>query len=358
MKQVNKTLSRILYAVLFFIIICFFSTQAFASADNSLSFLKIDGVDLSPKFKYNRLKYTGTLNSNDTKVDVKTKTSNKRAKVISISGNTNLKDGLNNIKIVVQAQNKKKATYQIALTKISITDNNDNISDNEETEQPDVLNDSVDNDNNDNIDNDLMTADKNTKEKKKSKKEQIKKLKKELENANSAYETLNKKYTDILKDNRSLQFKNNIFIVLSILFFCLLLISLFIAVIKNNTKKYLDKEFQDFNKNKDSDSVKKNNVNDVMNEIYNIENSDSSEYGRFSNQINISDDNPIDIKIKSSNKILKEADDFENEFNLYFDNMKNPYNKAENIEEAKNNNIETKEDTDKKDSFTFDIIDL
>ena len=74
MKPMDKALSTILYAVLFFIIIHSFSIQTFASADNSLSSLKIDGVDLSPKFKYNRLKYTGTLNSNETKVNVKTKT--------------------------------------------------------------------------------------------------------------------------------------------------------------------------------------------------------------------------------------------------------------------------------------------
>lgn len=356
MKQVNKTLSTILYVILFFIIICSFNIQAFASADNSLSFLKIDGVDLSPKFKYNRLKYTGTLNSNDTKVNIKTKTSNRRAKVISISGNTNLKDGLNKIKIVVQAQNKRKAIYEIALTKIPITDSNDNISDNnEETEQPDVLNDSVDNNDN-NVDNDLITADKNTKEKTKSKKEQIAELEKELENANTAYETLNTKYTDILKDNKDLQFKNNIFTILSILFFCLLLISLFIAVIKNNTKKYLDKEFQDFNKSKDSGN--KLNVNEVLNEIYEIGNSDNSEYGRFTNKISIADDIQIDIKNKSSNKTPKEAYNFENKVDLYFDNMKDPYNKAENTEEVKNNNSETEEKTGKKDSFTFDIIDL
>lgn len=317
MKPMDKALSTILYAVLFFIIIHSFSIQTFASADNSLSSLKIDGVDLSPKFKYNRLKYTGTLNSNETKVNVKTKTSNRRAKVISISGNTDLKDGLNTIKIVVQAQNKKKAIYEIALTKIPVTDSTDNISDNdnEEIGQSDVLTGSEDNNN--------LTADnKTTKEKKKSKKEQIKELEKKVEEANIAYENLNEKYTNILKDNKSLQFKNNIFIILSILFFCLLFISIFIAAIRNNTKKYLDKEFPDSNKNKDKkNNGEKVNIDELMNEIYDIENSDNSNYGKLSNKINISDDAPLDIKIQSSDKTAKK-------------------------------------DVDKKDSFSFDIIDL
>ena len=58
-----------------------------------------------------------------------------------------------------------------------------------------------------------------------------------------------------------------------------------------------------------------------MNEIYDIENSDNSNYGKLSNKINISDDAPLDIKMQSSDKTAKK-------------------------------------DVDKKDSFSFDIIDL
>lgn len=353
MKQVKKALSQVLYIILFFILIYIFSTQAFASADNSLSLLKIEGVELTPKFRYNHLKYSGTLNSNKTKVDIKTKTSNKRARVISISGNTNLKEGLNNIKIVVQAQNNKKATYEIALTKVATTENNDDnfFNEDEEDTQADVSEgenkDNVLSENQNNAENDLVTAGTGTEEKPKNKKEQIKELKKEIKNSNQAYEALNTKYTDTLKDNEKLRFRNNVFIILSILFFCLLLVSLFINLIKNNTKKYLNKEFSDFDDIKDN--RKKVNIDEIKDVIYDIENLDSDEYGKLSTKANIYDDSDDII----SNKTVKA-----NDFDLEFNDIEKPYNKAENTEHIKNNNVEPKENKDEKESFTFDIIDL
>lgn len=87
------------------------------SGDNSLSSLKITPGTLSPAFQYKTTNYTATVASDVTEVTVDAKTSNAKATIESITGNTNLKEGTNTISIVVKAENGAKATYKIVVTK-------------------------------------------------------------------------------------------------------------------------------------------------------------------------------------------------------------------------------------------------
>lgn len=87
------------------------------SGDNSLQSLTLSQGTLSPSFQYNTTSYTASVGSDVTSITVDAKTSNEKATVESISGNENLVDGKNTIKIVVKAENGTTATYTIVVTK-------------------------------------------------------------------------------------------------------------------------------------------------------------------------------------------------------------------------------------------------
>lgn len=87
------------------------------SGDNSLSSLGISPGTLSPSFKSSITEYTATVGSDVDVVTVVPVTSNSKAAVQSVAGNSNLKDGENVITIVVKAENGTEATYKITVTK-------------------------------------------------------------------------------------------------------------------------------------------------------------------------------------------------------------------------------------------------
>ena len=87
------------------------------SADNSLKSLTISPGTLSPAFSYNKTSYTATVGSDVTSVVVSAVPANEKAVVESVTGNQNLKEGVNNIKIVVKAENGVTATYTVKVTK-------------------------------------------------------------------------------------------------------------------------------------------------------------------------------------------------------------------------------------------------
>lgn len=89
------------------------------SADNSLKSLTISPGTLSPAFAQNKTSYTATVGGDVTGIAVSATPANEKAVVESVSGNENLKEGVNQIKIVVKAENGVTATYTIKVTKQS-----------------------------------------------------------------------------------------------------------------------------------------------------------------------------------------------------------------------------------------------
>lgn len=83
-----------------------------------LTFLELDGVDLSPEFSKDKYSYVATLddaNATEIKVDAK---ANKENANVEISGNTELVDGENTINILVTLDGSEEQTvYQVILTK-------------------------------------------------------------------------------------------------------------------------------------------------------------------------------------------------------------------------------------------------
>lgn len=93
------------------------SANGTLSGDNSLSSLKVSAGTLSPAFKGSVTNYTAAVGSDVSDITVTPVTSNAKAKVESITGNTGLKSGENVISIVVKAENGNTATYKITVTK-------------------------------------------------------------------------------------------------------------------------------------------------------------------------------------------------------------------------------------------------
>lgn len=89
------------------------------SADNSLKSLTISPGTLSPAFAQNKTSYTATVGGDVNSIAVSATPANEKAVVESVSGNENLKEGVNQIKIVVKAENGVTATYTIKVTKQS-----------------------------------------------------------------------------------------------------------------------------------------------------------------------------------------------------------------------------------------------
>ncbi len=87
------------------------------SADNSLKTLTISPGTLSPAFKGSTTKYTATVANDVTSIAVSATPVNANATVESVTGNTNLSVGTNQIQIVVKAENGTTATYKIDVTR-------------------------------------------------------------------------------------------------------------------------------------------------------------------------------------------------------------------------------------------------
>lgn len=87
------------------------------SADNSLKSLTISPGTLSPSFSGSTTKYTATVGNDVTELAVSATPVNDKASVESVTGNTNLAVGNNDVKIVVKAENGVTATYTITVTR-------------------------------------------------------------------------------------------------------------------------------------------------------------------------------------------------------------------------------------------------
>ncbi len=90
---------------------------AVLSADNSLKTLSISPGTLSPAFSGSNVNYTATVANDVTSVAVNAVPVNQKATVESVSGNTSLSVGTNDVKIVVKAENGTTATYTIKITR-------------------------------------------------------------------------------------------------------------------------------------------------------------------------------------------------------------------------------------------------
>lgn len=85
-------------------------------SDATLSKLNVGDYTLSPAFNKNKFSYSITVPSNVDNLTVQAIASSSKAKV-TISGNSNLKPGMNYITITVTAENGNKNTYTVNVTK-------------------------------------------------------------------------------------------------------------------------------------------------------------------------------------------------------------------------------------------------
>ena len=107
-----------------------------ASADNSLSVLKLSSGTLSPAFSYNVTKYTATVDYSVTSIAITATPTNEKATVTSVTGNENLTVGQNTIKITVKAENGVSAVYTITVTRKGEQDTSEPSDQNEEGTLP------------------------------------------------------------------------------------------------------------------------------------------------------------------------------------------------------------------------------
>lgn len=87
------------------------------SADNSLRTLTISPGTLSPAFSGQRTTYSATVANDVTSIAVTATPVHEKAVVQSVTGNDNLVEGNNAVKIVVKAENGVTATYTINVTR-------------------------------------------------------------------------------------------------------------------------------------------------------------------------------------------------------------------------------------------------
>lgn len=87
------------------------------SDDSSLQSLTLDGVVLSPEFSHDITTYSGNVGLDVEGVAVNGFPSDKNATIASIDGNEKLIDGINQINVLVKAENGTTTTYTIELTR-------------------------------------------------------------------------------------------------------------------------------------------------------------------------------------------------------------------------------------------------
>ena len=86
------------------------------SSNNYLKSLQVSEEGLTPDFNRNKLNYSLSVGEKVTSINVTAVPEDSKAKVY-VSGNTELKDGDNNVLITVTAQNGAKRTYTIVVNK-------------------------------------------------------------------------------------------------------------------------------------------------------------------------------------------------------------------------------------------------
>lgn len=82
------------------------------SSINYLKSLEIEGKELTPKFDKSTSEYSIELEAGTTEINIKATAENNKANIVG-SGKRTLTEGLNNIDIVVTAENGSKRTYKI-----------------------------------------------------------------------------------------------------------------------------------------------------------------------------------------------------------------------------------------------------
>lgn len=87
------------------------------SSDNSLKSLIIDNGTLTPSFNSTTRTYTAEVEGNVTSINVNAIPNSLYGKIKSITGNTNLNFGNNQIEIIVEAENGNTASYIINVTR-------------------------------------------------------------------------------------------------------------------------------------------------------------------------------------------------------------------------------------------------
>ena len=87
------------------------------SADSSLKSLTIDHGTLSPVFSQSTRTYTATVNADITEINVDAVPNSLYGNIKSITGNTNLKFGANQVEVIVEAEDKKTSSYIINVTR-------------------------------------------------------------------------------------------------------------------------------------------------------------------------------------------------------------------------------------------------
>ena len=92
------------------------NTSNSQSSNNYLKTLEVSEEGLTPDFNKNKTSYSLSVGTKVTKIDVNAIAEDSSAKV-SVSGNTELKDGDNNIYITVTAANGTKRTYTIVVNR-------------------------------------------------------------------------------------------------------------------------------------------------------------------------------------------------------------------------------------------------
>ena len=87
------------------------------SADSSLKSLTIDHGTLTPIFNQNTRTYTATVDANITNINVEAIPNSLYGNIKSITGNTNLDFGMNQIEVIVEAEDKTTSSYIINVTR-------------------------------------------------------------------------------------------------------------------------------------------------------------------------------------------------------------------------------------------------
>lgn len=87
------------------------------SADSSLKSLTIDHGTLSPVFSQSTRTYTATVDADITEINVDAVPNSLYGNIKSITGNTNLKFGANQVEVIVEAENKTTSSYIINVTR-------------------------------------------------------------------------------------------------------------------------------------------------------------------------------------------------------------------------------------------------
>ncbi len=107
------------------------------SNNSKLKTLKIEGYNLKPSFSSSKTNYSLTVPFDINKVKVSATTTDSKAKIKSISGENNLKVGVNTVTVKVEAENGDVTDYIIKVTREKEAEDTQNEIDNEVIENND-----------------------------------------------------------------------------------------------------------------------------------------------------------------------------------------------------------------------------